>query len=146
MVMAKPTGRKRGGQPGNRNALKTGLHTRQMRDMRRTARLRIAALKAAAAWANMVLALNQACHPRRLSRRSLGEGGRRPPYRHAISPTPHLLRTASCTARNPNLGNPEPGTRNRLANLFRQSSIGAAAEAPFGSDGGPPRHHTFPRI
>ena len=62
--MAKPTGRKRGGQPGNRNALKTGLHTRQMRDMRRTARLRIAALKAATAWARMVLALNQGCHPR----------------------------------------------------------------------------------
>ena len=72
--MAKPTGRKRGGQPGNRNALKTGLHTRQMRDMRRTARLRIAALKAAAAWANMVLALNQSYHPRRARADSECEG------------------------------------------------------------------------
>ena len=43
------TGRKRGGQPGNRNALRTGLHTREMRAMQRLVRLHVAALDAAVA-------------------------------------------------------------------------------------------------
>ncbi len=45
--------RKRGAQPGNRNALKSGLHTQEMRALRRQARLRIHALKAAIAQANL---------------------------------------------------------------------------------------------
>ena len=41
------TARKRGGQPGNRNAFKTGLHTAEMRALRKQARLRVQKLKAA---------------------------------------------------------------------------------------------------
>ncbi|HVT25425.1 MAG TPA: hypothetical protein VHD95_12425 [Rhizomicrobium sp.] len=41
------TAKKRGGQPGNRNAFKTGLHTAEMRSLRKQARLRMQKLKAA---------------------------------------------------------------------------------------------------
>jgi hypothetical protein len=48
--MARPfTGRKRGGQPGNRNAVKSGLHTAPVRARHLLARTQIAALNTAVA-------------------------------------------------------------------------------------------------
>jgi hypothetical protein len=41
------TARKHGAQPGNRNAVKTGLHTARMRALRKEARLRVLKLNAA---------------------------------------------------------------------------------------------------
>jgi hypothetical protein len=41
------TARRRGAQPGNRNAFKTGLHTAEMRALRKQARLRVSKLKSA---------------------------------------------------------------------------------------------------
>jgi hypothetical protein len=41
------TKRRRGAQPGNRNAFKTGLHTAEMRTLRKQARLRVRKLKSA---------------------------------------------------------------------------------------------------
>ncbi len=41
-----PRGKASGGQPGNRNALKTGQHTREARTFRKQVRLQIAQAKA----------------------------------------------------------------------------------------------------
>lgn len=52
--MARPfTGRRRGGQPGNRNAVKSGLHTAPMRALHQRVRTQIAALHATIARAEL---------------------------------------------------------------------------------------------
>ncbi|MBN9577352.1 MAG: hypothetical protein J0H26_03205 [Alphaproteobacteria bacterium] len=47
--------RKRGAQPGNRNAIKSGLHTAEMRALRKRARRNVLAIRAAIAHANLAL-------------------------------------------------------------------------------------------
>jgi hypothetical protein len=49
-----PQPRKRGAQPGNRNAAKTGLRTKAMRDFKRALRLRLREIEAAVAMAREI--------------------------------------------------------------------------------------------
>jgi hypothetical protein len=51
-----PPPKQRGAPPGNRNAMKTGLHTRAMRDFKHTMRLRLREVEAAIAKAREVTA------------------------------------------------------------------------------------------
>jgi hypothetical protein len=53
-----PAPRKRGAQPGNRNAVKTGLHAAATREFRRAMWLRLRRLEAAIAMARQAVAMS----------------------------------------------------------------------------------------